>query len=197
MLLVGSVSLAQTFRVGAGGTAERQVVVVTSSTPAEDFSGTSGALTGEVTFDPDARTGSGFLVLDATTIDTGSRGRDKNMRSAKWLNFDAYPEIRLELEEVTHLEGDSYKVTGTLQMSGEQAPLSAPATVRLLPESEETRAAGLSGDILAVTTEFVVRLSDYGIDNTAYGSDSIANELQLSVTLLGSTVGAATVNADP
>ena len=179
----------QTFVVGAGGTEGGQVMVVNSSTPAEDFSGTSSALTGEITFDPGTRTGAGLLILDATTIDTGSRGRDRNMRSARWLNFDAYPEIRLDLESVTPLGDGIYEVTGSLQMSGEVAPLTTTADVRLLPESDETRAAGFEGDILVVQSEFVVRLSDYGIDNTAYGSDSIADALELSVTLFGSNAG--------
>lgn len=187
-LLLASFGLgqAQTFVVGAGGTEGRQVVVVDSSTPAEDFSGTSRALSGVITFDSETRDGSGFLVLDATTIDTGSRGRDRNMRSARWMNFDAYPEIRLDITSVTPTDGDSYEVAGSLAMSGEVAPLTATAVVRLLPESEQTRAAGFEGDILSVRSDFVVRLSDYGIDNTAYGSDSIANELELSVTLFGS-----------
>ena len=184
-LLLSGFTLAQpqNYVVGAGGTSGKSVVVVASSTPAEDFSGTSSALTGEIAFDPETRIGSGYVVLDATTIDTGSRGRDQNMRSEKWLNFDTYPEARLDLERVTPLGDEQYEVTGSLTMSGGVAPLAATATVRLLPESEETKAAGFTGDILSVRASFTVKLSDYGIDNTAYGTDSVADELELTVTL--------------
>ena len=186
-LLLSGFSLAQPqYVVGAGGTDGRSVMVVNSSTPAEDFSGTSSALTGEIGFDSTTQTGSGYVSLDATTIDTGSRGRDQNMRSEKWLNFDTYPEVRLDLESVTPLGNDRYKITGSLAMSGGVAPLTATATVRSLLESEETKAAGFRGDILSVKTTFTVKLSDYGIDNTAYGTDSIADELELSVTLFAS-----------
>ena len=172
------------FLLGAGGTAPRQQVTVQSSTDFEDFIGTTTVITGEITFDPEAQTGSGFLVVDGTTIDTGVEERNGHMRSENWLNFNAYPEIRFEIESVEHLEGDTYQVSGPLTMSGATVTVSAPATVRYLPASEETAAARLEGDVVAVQTTFPVVLSDFGIDRPA--PNRVADTLELNVRFFAS-----------
>ena len=172
------------FVLGAGGTAPRQQVAVQSSTSFEDFIGTTTAITGEITFDPEANTGSGFLVVDGTSIDTGVAERNGHMRGENWLNFDEYPEIRFDIESVEYLGDDNYEVSGTMTMSGATVPVTAPATLRYLPASDETAAARLEGDIIAVQTTFPVVLSDFGIERPA--PDRVADELALNVRFFAS-----------
>lgn len=184
--LVISVAAAQggRFVLGAGGTAPRQQVAVQSSTDFEDFIGTTTAITGEITFDPEANTGSGFLVVDGTAIDTGVEERNGHMRSENWLNFDEYPEIRFDIESVEYLGDNKYEVSGSMIMSGATVPVTAPATVRYLPASEETAAARLEGDIIAVQVTFPVVLSDFGIDRPV--PNRVADELELNVRFFAS-----------
>ena len=184
--LVASLAAAQgeQFTLGAGGTEPRQQVAVQSSTDFEDFIGTTTAITGNVMFDPEAKTGSGTLVVDGTTIDTGIEERNGHMRGEGWLNFNEYPEITFEIENVRHLDGDTYEVSGPLTMSGETVTITAPATVRYLPASDETAAARLAGDIVAVQTSFPVVLSDFGIDRPA--PERVADELELNVRFFAS-----------
>ena len=177
----------EAFVLGAGGTAPRQQVTVQSSTDFEDFIGTTTAVTGEVTFDPEANTGSGTLVVDGTTIDTGNEQRNGHMRGEDWLNFNEYPEVRFEIESVEHLGGENYQVSGPLSMSGTTVNVSAPATVRYLSASEETEAARLEGDVIAVQTTFPVVLSDFGIDRPA--PERVADELELNVRFFASNAG--------
>ena len=177
----------EAFVLGAGGTAPRQQVTVQSSTDFEDFIGTTIAITGDITFDPEANTGSGTLVVDGTTIDTGNEQRNGHMRGEDWLNFNEYPEVRFEIENVEHLEGENYQVSGPLTMSGTTVNVSAPATVRYLPASEETAAARLEGDVIAVQTTFPVVLSDFGIDRPA--PERVADELELNVRFFASNAG--------
>ena len=172
------------FVLGAGGTAPRQQVAVQSSTDFEDFIGTTTAIMGDVTFDPEAQTGAGFLVVDGTTIDTGIEERNRHMRGENWLNFNEYPEIRFEIRSVEHLEGDTYQVSGPLTMSGATVNISVPATVRYLPSSEETAAARLEGDVVAVQTTFPVVLSDFGIDRPS--PDRVADTLELNIRFFAS-----------
>ena len=172
------------FTLGAGGTEPRQQVAVQSSTDFEDFIGTTTVITGDITFDREANTGSGTLVVDGTTIDTGIEERNGHMRGADWMNFNEYPEVRFEIENVTHLEGDNYEVSGPLTMSGQTVEITAPATVRYLPASDETAAARLEGDIVAVQTTFPVVLSDFGIDRPA--PERVADELELNVRFFAS-----------
>ena len=182
---VVSVAAAQSeFTLGAGGTEPRQQVAVQSSTDFEDFIGTTTAITGNVMFDPEAQTGSGSLVVDGTAIDTGIDERNGHMRGADWMNFDEYPEITFEIESVEHLDGDNYEVSGPMTMSGQTVNITAPATVRYLPASDETAAAMLEGDVVAVQTTFPVVLSDFGIDRPA--PDRVADELELNVRFFAS-----------
>ena len=184
--LLSSLAAAQgeQFTLGAGGTEPRQQVAVQSSTDFEDFIGTTTAITGTVMFDQEAKTGSGTLVVDGTTIDTGVEERNGHMRGANWLNFDEYPEITFEIENVKHLDGDTYEVSGPLTMSGETVNVTAPATVRYLPASDETAAARLEGDIVSVQTSFPVVLSDFGIDRPT--PERVADELALNVRFFAS-----------
>ncbi len=184
--LLASLAAAQgePFVLGAGGTAPRQQVAVQSSTDFEDFIGTTTAIAGEVTFDPEANTGSGFLVVDGTTIDTGVEERNGHMRSENWLNFDEYPEIRFEIERVEYLGDDTYEVSGPLTMSGATVTITAPATVRYLPASDDTAAARLEGDIIAVQTTFPLVLSDFGIERPV--PNRVADELELNVRFFAS-----------
>ena len=177
----------EAFVLGAGGTAPRQQVTVQSSTDFEDFIGTTVAITGDITFDPEANTGSGTLVVDGTTIDTGNEQRNGHMRGEDWMNFNEYPEVRFEIESVEHLEGENYQVSGPLTMSGTTVNVSAPATVRYLPASEETAAARLEGDVIAVQTTFPVVLSDFGIDRPS--PERVADELELNVRFFASNAG--------
>ena len=177
----------EAFVLGAGGTAPRQQVTVQSSTDFEDFIGTTTAITGDLTFDPEANTGSGTLVVDGTMIDTGNEQRNAHMRGEDWLNFNEYPEVRFEIESVEHLEGENYQVSGPLTMSGTTVNVSAPATVRYLSASEETAAARLEGDVIAVQTTFPVVLSDFGIDRPT--PERVADELELNVRFFASNAG--------
>ena len=184
--LTASLAAAQgeRFVLGAGGTAPRQQVTVQSSTDFEDFIGTTTVITGEVTFDPEAHSGSGFLVVDGTSIDTGIEERNSHMRGENWLNFDEHPEIRFEIESVEHLEGNSYQVSGPLTMSGATVTVTAPATVRYLLASDETAAARLEGDVVAVQATFPVALSDFGVERPA--PNRVADVLELNVRFFAS-----------
>lgn len=61
--------------------------------------GTAKAKGGEVRFDPASGAASGRFVADATSAETGSEGRDKDMH-AKVLESARFPEISFELERV-------------------------------------------------------------------------------------------------
>ncbi len=159
-LLLGSVLAAtQTFKVG--GT--RNLATVENNTSVENFTGRTSKVTGEIRFDAGAKTGSGSITVDALSITTGIGGRDSNMKSDKYMNFNQHPQIRFETTKVTHKSGDDYEIVGRMSMSGKTIVLTIPATLRLLEASAATKELGLQGDVVNLRTRFQINLPDFGV----------------------------------
>jgi polyisoprenoid-binding protein YceI len=61
-------------------------------------------------------------VLDAASFDTGNRRRDTDVRSAKYLNVTAYPDITFNSQQVRLREG-KWVAVGTVTAHGVAAPV--------------------------------------------------------------------------
>ncbi|GBF06972.1 hypothetical protein DAERI_110154 [Deinococcus aerius] len=162
------------------------VMTVESETAVENFTGRTNKISGTLTFDPVARTGSGTVIIDGASIDTGIAARNGHMRSPAWLNFDKVPQVKFTATRVTRLSGDQYRVTGNLTLNGVTRPVTADATVRYTPAGDSTKAAGLKGNVLAVSTKFNVKLSDFGVKNGQITSGRVNDELAISVRFIAS-----------
>ena len=169
----------QTFKVGG----ERNLATVESTTSVENFTGRTNKVTGEIRFDPQAKTGSGVITVDAMSITTGVGGRDSNMRNASYMNFSQHPQIRFETTSVRHTQGDDYQVTGRMSMSGKTVTLTVPATIRFLEASNATRELGLEGDVVNLRTRFEIKLSDFGVELKGQSQRTVSNTpiIQLNV----------------
>jgi polyisoprenoid-binding protein YceI len=163
LLLGSALAASQTFKVG--GT--RNLATVENNTSVENFTGRTSRVTGEIRFDPAAKTGSGVITVDALSITTGIGGRDNNMRNDKYMNFNQHPQIRFETTRVTHKSGDDYEIMGRMSMSGKTVTLTVPATLRLLEASAATRELGLQGDVVNLRTRFQINLPDFGVKITS------------------------------
>jgi polyisoprenoid-binding protein YceI len=78
-----------------------------------------GSLTrveGNLVLDPaDVRRSSAVVVLQSASIDTGNKSRDKQLRSAGFLDTDRFPEIRFQSTKVERgTDRDTLRVTGLL-----------------------------------------------------------------------------------
>jgi polyisoprenoid-binding protein YceI len=174
-----ALAAAQTFRIAG----ERNLATVESQTSVENFTGRTNKVTGEIRFDPQAKTGSGVIVVDAMSITTGIGGRDSNMRSASYMNFAQHPQIRFETTSVKHKSGDEYEVMGRMTMSGKTVMITTAATVRLLEASNATRELGLEGDVVNLRTRFEIKLSDFGVELKGQSARSVSSTptVQLNV----------------
>jgi polyisoprenoid-binding protein YceI len=170
---------AQTFRIGG----DRNSAVVESNTSVENFTGRTNKVTGEIRFDPQARTGSGVITVDAMSITTGIGGRDANMRNANYMNFQAHPQIRFEATSVRYKSGDNYDVVGRMTMSGKTVNLTVPVTLRLIQAGSATKELGFEGDVVNLRTSFPIKLSDFGIQLKGQAATSVSSTptIQLNV----------------
>ncbi|WP_102128434.1 YceI family protein [Deinococcus planocerae] len=162
------------------------VVTVESETAVENFTGRTSKVRGTLTFDPQAKAGGGTVIIDGASIDTGIAARNGHMRGAQWLNFDQRPDVKFTATRVSSLGGDRYRVVGTLTMNGVTRPLTTEATVRYTPANDTTKAAGLKGNVLAVSTRFNIKLSDFGVKHRQIDAGRVSNDLALAVQFVAS-----------
>ena len=69
------------------------------------------------------------LTIDADSLDTGNRTRDKHLRSGEFFDVESHPQVRFLSENAT-LEGDTLTVVGGLYAAGKEIPLEVRARLR-------------------------------------------------------------------
>jgi polyisoprenoid-binding protein YceI len=110
------------------------------------------------------------ILVNMASLKTGIEMRDEHMRSPMYLDTKKYEFSSFELESFSNLSatelGDMKKITGTvngkLTIHGVTKSISAPVTLTYFKGSKAT-ANKLPGNLLKITTEFSVALSDYNI----------------------------------
>jgi polyisoprenoid-binding protein YceI len=106
-----------------------------------DFTGTTSAVTGEMTGGADLSAVRGWVEAPVNTLLTGNSKRDKDLN--KSMESGKYPTIRFELTGVVPgaTRGDTVDVTllGTFRIHGVSRADSIPATVILLPDTVRVR----------------------------------------------------------
>lgn len=165
---------------------DRHSATVESVTAVETFTGRTNKVTGQIRFDPVTKTGSGVITVNGASLETGNRVRDGHMRSAQWLNFDQFPEIKFETVSVKHLQGDEYEVIGKISLRGQTKDLVTRATLRLLPASEQTRSLGFEGDVVNLRSNFQLKLSDFGVQRLGRTAQTVSDSLNVQINVFGS-----------
>lgn len=58
------------------------------------------------------------VTLDVNTINTGSEGRDKHLKSADFFNAEKNPNVTFKSKSFKKVKGNMYKITGDMTMNG-------------------------------------------------------------------------------
>jgi polyisoprenoid-binding protein YceI len=58
------------------------------------------------------------VIIDAASIETGVADRDKHLRSADFLNAEAFPELRYQSKRVEKAGKSAFRVVGDLTIAG-------------------------------------------------------------------------------
>ncbi|MEP0766165.1 MAG: YceI family protein [Fimbriimonadia bacterium] len=187
--IAGSQAFAQTrtFTVGDGGGKVTQSVVVESVAQFENFTGKTSKVTGTLKIDPAKKTGSGKVVIDLASIDTGIALRNEHMRSEMWLDTAKYPQAVFEATSVKHKRGDVYTVTGKLTFHGVTRAMTTEVTGQYVEASEQTRKAGFRGDVVRLRGAFDLKLADYGVKIPERTRGKVAETVKLSFDIYGYT----------
>lgn len=191
-------TLAQGFKVGVSGMQTfsfedkygRNQASFFSSTPLEDITGISNEVKGTVSFDVnDVKTLKGSISIPTASLKTGIDLRNEHLRSANWLNAEAYPEITFAIKSVSDVKvlADNKleaKVTGDFTAHGVTKPVTADATMTYLVESEQTKQRA-PGDLLGVQAKFNIVLSEFNVKNQILG-EKVSDKIEITVNIVGS-----------
>ncbi len=94
--------------------------------------GTAEVTSGEIRVDTDTGSLSGEVLIDATSADTDSKGRDKDMHG-KVLESGRYPEIVWRPRQLTGDlgSGGPVDILGSIEIHGEEHDITVSASVQL------------------------------------------------------------------
>lgn len=83
------------------------------------------------------------LTIDAASLDTGNRKRDKHLRSADFFDVENHPRVRF-VSETVQLHGDRLTVQGRLTARDRSIPVQLDAKVREANGELEIEAAAIA-----------------------------------------------------
>lgn len=160
----------------------RNLATVESATEFETFTGKTTKVSGSFNFDPAKKVGSGTIVVDMASLDTGIPTRNDHLRSAGWLDTEKYPNATFKTTKVSFVKGDEYKVVGTFTLHGVTKTVTAATKVKYRAESADTKKAGFEGNVTHVFAKFNVKLSDYGIKIPDVAKGKVQETVTVSVS---------------
>ena len=132
-------------------------------------------VTGTVIWDPkDSSKDSVNAVLSATTINSGSDYRDKDVKGADFFNVEKYPTLTFKSTSVKASE-KGFKVTGDLTMAGVTRSVVLDVTGPSAPQ--KGMQGGLASGLEATTT---VKRTDFNL-GTKYPNAVVSDEVKLTI----------------
>ena len=115
-------------------------------------------ISGEGTVAPDGMV-SGRLLIDATSLDTTNRQRDKHLRSEDFFDVERHPDVVVTVTEAGPLAGTIVRCRGTLDAAGHEEPLEFTASV----QDATAGAVTLRAEVVLDRTRFGMTWSPLGM----------------------------------
>lgn len=128
--------------------------------------------TGELHVD-DAGSARGELRIEAATVTTGIKKRDKHLRSGDFFAVDEHPHLRFELDALALGADGAPTLTGTLHIRDEALPIEAPVSVEQ---------AG--PDRLRVDADFNVEHRASGLRSSGVGWKKVPEKVRVTAALM-------------
>lgn len=119
--------------------------------------GTFGAFTGEITFDPNDLDASVVrVVVDTMSAITGNADRDGQLVGGAWFNVEAFPEAVFESTGFSYEGGNAYVALGQLSIKGIARDVEMPFTLEINGND-----AFAEGSMLLNRTDFEVGVGNW------------------------------------
>ena len=138
--------------------------------------GTLRAKQGTLHLDPATGAAEGWVVLDATSAQTGNARRDRKMH-AKVLESRRFPDITFTVERISGTLNpggrSDVQLHGTLDWHGTRRPFNLPAT------------SIVNGDQVAATGASTIRYMEWGLPDPSFFLLRVAKEVRVEVKASG------------
>ncbi|HYN19803.1 MAG TPA: YceI family protein [Thermoanaerobaculia bacterium] len=138
--------------------------------------GTVRAKEGTIRFDPAAGAAEGWVVLDATSAQTGNSRRDRKMHE-KTLESRRFPDITFTVARISGTINpggrSEIQLRGTLEMHGTSRPVDLPATVIV------------NGEQVTATGFLTVPYLEWGLDDPSFLLLRVAKEVRVEIKAAG------------
>ena len=175
-------------------------VTFTSDAPVERVVGTSSAVVGyavvaENPGSADSPLLAGAFRLPVASFETGIPLRNDHLRSARWMDAKAHPDVHFRLDAFentsivkqdaeqgfTTWQGD---LVGEMTIKGATRTVAVPARISLIDLGDNRQVRG-GGKKLAIRCQYAVSLSDYGVaTNEQIIGTRMSDEIRLDQFLL-------------
>jgi polyisoprenoid-binding protein YceI len=133
--------------------------------------GSFGTLSGGGEVSPDGAV-TGSLAVDAASVDTKHKKRDKHLRSADFFDVETHPSFTFTVDAVSPGSADDdVVVQGTLEVLGQRHPLTLQAQL-----------GDTAPGTVAVSTSAVIDRADFGMTWNKMGAMKGPTTLEISAT---------------
>ena len=148
---------------------EESTLGFTATQTGSEFDGTFD-FTADMTFHRDRPGDSRFdVVVDVTSVDTGSGDRDSTLADQAWFWFAEYPEAHFETTRITHAGDDRYEAVATLTIKGNAHEVVLPFTWKQdgdVAEMQGTVRAIMQGGLTMDRTRWEVGTGEWSSGDT-------------------------------
>jgi len=165
----------------------KNYAMFTSEATLETIHGRTTGVNGTITADPANVADSKVdITIDLATLDTGISMRNEHMRN-RFLQIEKFPTATFKSVSVSGAKTATpnipaeISVTGDLTIHGVTKRITAPVRVVSIPESEVTKASRGAGDWVHATTEFPIKLSDFGITVPETLGMKLSNDVKVKI----------------
>ena len=153
----------------------------------ETIVGSTNKATGTIV--ADLEKGSVELAIPSASLKTGIDMRDEHLRSAKWLDAAAHPDITFSSKKVEPVKDkpDQVRVTGDFTMHGVAVEKTIVVSWKELPDAAIKKANFPAGRWIKFTAAFDVKLSEHGIGEAAKSGGKVSDTVAVKMAIFAST----------
>jgi polyisoprenoid-binding protein YceI len=122
------------------------------------------------------------VVIDVTSIDTGSPGRDRDLRSDNFLLVEQFPDITFVSKRVENVTPAGFQLVGDLTIRG----ITKEVSLAVEGPSEPVQRNALGPPVIGATATTTIRRKDFGVKYNALleaGGAVVSDEVKITIDI--------------
>lgn len=155
----------------------------------ETIVGTTNKAKGTISADLEKASGTVSLSVPVASMKTGIDMRDQHLQSKDWLDAAKFPEITFVSKKVEPVKDAKNRVTATgdFTVHGVTKEMTVTVDWKELPAEAVQKAKFPEGRWLKFSTEFDVKLSDYGVKIPEFVVAKVSDTWKVKMALFAGT----------